>query len=61
MHEYAIQVTRLNRTNFDCLIAPTHDLTSANIGDRGWQFAPLELKYIFSVTHFCNNTKKKHT
>lgn len=32
----------LQGTNLDCLVAPAHDLTGADVRDGRWHFAPLE-------------------
>ena len=31
VHEYAVQVTSLSRTNLNCLVAPAHYLPSADV------------------------------
>ena len=33
VHENTVQMASFNATNFDCFVAPSHDLTSSNEGN----------------------------
>jgi hypothetical protein len=44
VHEHAVQMARLDRTDLDRLIAPTHYLACSDVRHRRGHLAPLEKK-----------------
>ncbi len=42
MHEHAVELARLHIADLDGLVAPAHDLSVGDVGDRGGQLAPLQ-------------------